>query len=319
METERELLLEQAQNWLVRLTSGSATTDDAREYKRWCAQSAAHADAMSEVSRVWEVARQAGKSFGAVRQPAARIAPLGIARPGRRAFMGGALAAGAAAWLLVRPPGNMWPSLSDIAADYHTGTGEQHEFILNEQIQVALNTQTAANILPVDGRSALEVKSGEAQVDVPEKASFVVHAGGGQVAAQSAARFNVRVDGRQVCVTCLSGKVEVSYGARVLVATAAQQITYGQGAAVSTAAADISKLNAWRKGMLVFDNTSLASVVDEINRYRPGKIILTNDDLGRRRVQAQVRMDQLADVVGLIQASYGAKVTMLPAGIVVLS
>lgn len=57
-ETRHEVLQAQAQEWLVRLTSGQATTNDARAYQRWCAQSAAHAAAMAEVSRIWSAAQQ---------------------------------------------------------------------------------------------------------------------------------------------------------------------------------------------------------------------------------------------------------------------
>ena len=76
---------------------------------------------------------------------------------------------------------------------------------------------------------------------------------------------------------------------------------------------------AWRKGQLVFRQTPLAEVVGEINRYRSGRIMLMNDALGRRLVEARVTLDRIDDLIVLIREAYGARVTTLPGGVVVLS
>jgi transmembrane sensor len=70
---------------------------------------------------------------------------------------------------------------------------------------------------------------------------------------------------------------------------------------------------------LVFNNATLATVVDEINRYRPGMLVLLNKELGQRRVQARFSLQQLAGVALLIRDAYGAKCTELPGGVVLLS
>ncbi|WP_432241014.1 FecR family protein [Herbaspirillum robiniae] len=314
VSAEQALLRDQAQDWLVRLTSGSATTEDAAAYRRWCAQSEAHAAAMADVSRLWEASRHAGKALASRHAQVRGRSPV---RAGRRAFIGGALAAGVSGWLVLRPPGNLWPALPEMTADYRTGTGEQRNLTLAVQVKVALNTQTAIDL--ADNRSGLEIKAGETQIDAPPGIAFKVRAGGGEVSSAAAARYNVRVDGGQVCVTCLAGTVDVAYRGKRLQAAAAEQIVYGGNDVVRSPAPDVGRLNAWRLGVLEFNDVPLAAMVEEINRYRPGKIIIANAELGRRRVQAQLRLNQLGDVVGLIQASYDAQATTLPAGIVVLS
>jgi ferric-dicitrate binding protein FerR (iron transport regulator) len=60
-------------------------------------------------------------------------------------------------------------------------------------------------------------------------------------------------------------------------------------------------------------------MIDEINRYRPGMLLLLNRELGQRRVQARFSLDQLAGVALLIRDAYGVKFTELPGGVVVLS
>ena len=83
-------------------------------------------------------------------------------RTGRRAFIGFAVAAGAS-WLAVRPPMQL---ARDIAADYHTGTGEQRSVALSSRVTVALNTQTRLDVLAASNAAhGVEVVAGEAEID----------------------------------------------------------------------------------------------------------------------------------------------------------
>ncbi|MFO7190259.1 MAG: FecR/PupR family sigma factor regulator [Pseudomonadota bacterium] len=49
---ERAALESQALAWIVRLTSGEATLEDAEAFRRWRGQSLAHARALAEMARV---------------------------------------------------------------------------------------------------------------------------------------------------------------------------------------------------------------------------------------------------------------------------
>jgi ferric-dicitrate binding protein FerR (iron transport regulator) len=50
--------------------------------------------------------------------------------------------------------------------------------------------------------------------------------------------------------------------------------------------------------VLVFHDAPLARVIDEINRYRPGVLVLLNPSLGRRKVQARFTLAQLPGWLG---------------------
>ena len=50
---ELPLLTREAITWLLRLTSGEATVEDADAFKRWHAQSPDHAAAWNEAVRLW--------------------------------------------------------------------------------------------------------------------------------------------------------------------------------------------------------------------------------------------------------------------------
>jgi transmembrane sensor len=71
--------------------------------------------------------------------------------------------------------------------------------------------------------------------------------------------------------------------------------------------------------LLIFRDRPLASVVDEVNRYRSGKIIITNDDLKRRLVNGTFQLDRLETFVAQVEQLFGAKVRSLPGGVVLLS
>lgn len=322
----RAALHKEAQHWLLRLTSGTATTYDARAFEHWCGQSRAHVEAFAETRRLWEnlgpaaqswMARENAKvvSDNVVRLP--RMQP----RMSRRAFLGAAIAA-SAALAVVHPPLQLWPSLSDMVADYRTATGEQREVDLGQGIVIQMNTQTAMNLRKVQGRLVgIDLLGGEIQVKASAAASGAVSvfAAGGRIDVAALAKCNVRCYDSQVQVTGLDGATTLQYKGRSAVLETAQQADYGNGQFSLVAPADIEITMAWRRRVLIFDGQPLAKVVEEINRYRPGKIILANDSLADRRVQARFSLNQLADVAALIQDAYGAKVTSLPGGIVILS
>jgi transmembrane sensor len=322
----RAALHKEAQRWLLRLTSGSATTLDARAFEHWCGQSRAHVEAFAETRRMWENLGPAAQSLlaGAAARPRsgdAVHAPRMQPRMSRRAFLGAAIAA-TVALAVVHPPLQLWPSLSDVVADYRTATGEQRDVDLGQGIVIHMNTQTALNLRKSQGRVVgIDLLGGEIQVKATAEAAqpVAIFAGGGTIDVDVEAKCNVRCYAAEVQVTGLDGSTTLQYKGRREVLKTAQQADYGHGQLGKVIPADIELTMAWRRRVLIFDGQPLSAVIEEINRYRPGKIILANDRLAERRVQARFSLNQLTDVAALIQNAYGAKVTSLPGGIVILS
>ncbi len=98
-----------------------------------------------------------------------------------------------------------------------------------------------------------------------------------------------------------------------------QQVSYSDAGLGSVESVDVDRATSWRSGLLVFQNRPLAEVIGEVNRYRPGRIIITNEDLGRRVVNGTFRGDQVDTFIAQIEQLFGAKVTRLPAGLLLLS
>lgn len=304
---------QQAAAWWARLRADDFTQADANALRAWCARSPAHARAWRELQQLWQALDPALSRAAAAPQRANVLAfPL---RPGRRAFLGGALAAGVAV-LALRPPLGAWPSLQEFAADYRTGTGEQRQVALSQQMSVQMNTQTRINVRAPE---AIELLGGEAEILASGARQPVsVLAGAGRMLAQSA-RFNVRHTDDAVCVTCLAGAVEVVWQQRRQTLDAGQQLVYDERGVQAATAAPKGEASAWRTGALSFVGKPLADVVDEINRYRPGRVVLRNAELGRRLVRMRFSIGQTDGALAMIRDLYGAQMTSLPGGIVLLS
>ena len=293
----------EARDWLVLLTSGRATVADARALREWCAQSAEHARAFEDAKALWHLLQPAAQGLQA---------PRGF---GRRAFLGGAIAA-SAAFLLVR--GTIPGGFEGLGADYITEVGQQRRVEPAQGVSLELNTQTRINQRAVsDGVQGFELVSGEVEVQTA-RLPLAMQAGGGWLRA-SQARFNLRNTDQQVCVTCLDGAVEVDVEGRSLRLEPGQQVTYDARRVGSVQSVDTAAVMNWRQQVLVFNGATLSEMIDEINRYRPGMLLLLNRELGQRRVQARFSLDQLAGVALLIRDAYGVKCTELPGGVVVLS
>lgn len=307
-----DAIRKEAQAWVVRLDSRRATTDDAQAFRRWCAQGREHARAFSQAREVWQGMRPAARRV----EHSLRETRASEVRPARRAFLGAALAA-SVGYLVVRPPLQLWPSLTELRADYRTGVGEQREVRIDGGLVVQMNTRTRINGMAADaGVAGLELLDGEAEFQAAVSALRVV-AGGGTISARRA-RFNVRQSGEEICVSCLAGQVDVRKGGVVAALEAGSQLVYGPGGLGAPRRSDAAAVSAWRQRLLVFNQAPLSEVVNEVNRYRPGRLILLSEAIGRSRVQASFAIDRLDDVVALVRDVYGLQVTQLPGGIVLL-
>jgi transmembrane sensor len=315
-------LEQEAHAWIRRLMSGEASAADAAALRRWCGRSPAHAAAFSEASQFWEAFGSAGESLRSDergsnehRHPAAAHALIG-----RRALLGGALAASAAGITIVRPPLGLWPSLSELRADFRTGAGEQRQIAVADGVSVEMNTRTSISIAAGDDSGAVELIAGEASFKTPDRRSqsFTVIAAGGTTSTISA-RFDVRVAGTSACITCLADEVQVEHRGRTVALKPRQQVTYGENGLGNEVMIDPAIVSAWQQGLMIFHMTPLIDVIEELNRYRPGHIVLLNSELGRSPVNGRFRVDQPDEALAQIERAFGVRRRILPGGLVLLT
>jgi transmembrane sensor len=321
-----EELQSEARRWIVLLRSGEASQGDIDTLALWRAKSPAHRRALAEAGAQWGALQFMAQKIAQQPHVVATI-PLAKSDAGgltRRAWLGGAMAAsvGGAGYLLVRPPLGLWPSLSELSADYRTDVGERRELALADSVSVEMNTRTSVDIAAISNRQ-IELISGEIAVTagaggISSQEPFVVMAGAGRTSAIRAT-FDLRREGESASVVCLDGELQVECERDTAALKAGQQVTYDARGLGNIVVSNTRLVEGWRRGLLVFDNQPLSQVVSEINRYRRGKIVLLNDDIGRLPLDATFRLDRIDEAVPKIVHLFGLKTRSLPGGIVLLS
>lgn len=321
---ELDPLRREAVAWVQRLLSEEATRSDLADFERWRGQSPAHGAAFDGASGVWKAFGPAGENLRRRGMASARLAasqprPL-ISRRAALGGLGGLAAASIAAVAMVDPPLALWPSLSELRADYRTATGEQRNVMVGIDVSVHMNTQTSIALRPADGTAEqLELIAGEASFTAGRSQTrLAVTAAGGRTVA-TVARFDVRRTGSDVCVSCLDGEIQVELGAQAATIRGGQQIRYDGLGLRPAISADPDLVTAWRRGILIFRSTPLVDVVEEVNRYRPGRIVVLSAALGRNPVSGRFPIDRIDNIISSVVQAFGAKVRSLPGGIVLLS
>jgi ferric-dicitrate binding protein FerR (iron transport regulator) len=311
-------LFDEALDWVIRLKTAAPTRAEVDASQRWREQSPAHEDAFNRAARLFRNAAIAVRELADERQRTGVTAP--VPRPfARRALLGGAIAA-TAAYAMARPPFGLWPSIQELSADYRTAKGEHRSVTVAPNVVLELNTQTSVALRSGPDQTRIELISGEALVAARLASSMplVMLAGHGRMTALRA-DFNARCIDGIVSVTCLEGAVTVDQDGQAVQLRGTEQVTYSFEGIQAAVPVDAVQVSSWRVGLLIVRDRPLASVVDEVNRYRAGKIIITNAELGRRLVNGTFQLGGLANFVTQVEQLFGARVTSLPGGVVLLS
>jgi transmembrane sensor len=315
-------LLDEALDWVVRLKTDEPTRAEVDALQRWREQSPAHDAAFKSAIKLFRMASVAARELADEQQAADPVVTVSQPPPGRltrRVMLGGAVAA-AAGYMIVRPPLGLWPSFEELSADYRTRKGEHRKVAVTPDVSLELNTQTSVVLRSTPDETRIELISGEASVAAKLSPSrpLVMLAGNGRISA-SQADFNARCLDGVVSVTCLDGVVTVEQSQSTVQLRKAEQATYSGAGLQQSVPVDAAQVTAWQSGLLIFRDRPLASVVEEVNRYRPGKIIITNAELKRRLVNGTFQLDKLGDFVDQVEQLFGARITSLPGGMVLLS
>lgn len=319
----------QAVEWAQRLASGEAAPDEIDAASRWRKQGPAHEAAFVEAERVW---REIGAARRVLHDPdidyATALDALGRRRKAvsRRFLLGGAAAATVVAtYGVANPPLGLWPSLSQLNADFRTAKGEQRNVNFAGDIAINLNTQTSLAIRPATAAAdRIELITGEAAFKSSARGArtLVVLAAGGR-ADTDAGRFDIRytMDGDRspVTVTCFDGCVRVEQGGATAELRSGQRIRYTVAGMSGIAMVDPIAESNWQRGIVEFRNTPIVEVVEEINRYRPGRILLMSSILAQKQINGRFRIGEMEEVLLQLQQAVDANIRYLPGGLVLLS
>lgn len=276
-------LSDQAIDWIVLLNSGNATEHDRRQAELWINRSPSHRKAYAEA----EALLRDMSGIAAAGQPSVPEAIVGKTSVHRRKY-GLAMLAAAVALAVILP----YSPLTDRwFSDYYTAVGEQKTVTLEDGSRVTLNTDTALSVdFSATGRR-LTLKRGEAvfKVAADRNRPFEVVTNVAVVKAlgtvfdilETPGATRILVEEHAVSV---KGRHAGDYppDARV---QAGQQAVYDPAHGLMPATPfDLSQNTAWQRGKLVFKNRPLVEVITELDRYVPGRIVITDSKLADLRV-----------------------------------
>lgn len=314
----RDAIDEAAQDWFLLMTSGAPTEEDHRRLRAWQAADPRHQAAYDELRALWADIDGLHDAFA---PPAA--APGQRRRGGfyfgRRHVFGAGLAAACVALVVATAP----DLATRLFADHVTGVGEQARIDLPDGSVAWLNTDTAISVDYAAGRRQISLLQGEAQFEVAKDAArpFAVTAREGRSTVLGTV-FSVRDDGRGAVVTVSEGTVEVASpiedggastsNAETAVLDLGEQVRYAQGAPPGAVrSVDPSRVTAWRDGFIAIREMPLADALIEIDRYRPGRIVLLADPEGLEPVTARLSIASVDSGLDALAATHGLTVMRL--------
>jgi transmembrane sensor len=218
-------------------------------------------------------------------------------------------------------PGMVGP-VAGMFADYATGIGERRTVSLPDGTLVHLNTASALSVNYSPTRREVHLDAGEALFEVAKNPArpFVVLAQNGQARAVGTV-YDVQLTDDTVRVGVREGIVAVStrQGATTPVnVTAGQRVSYNGAGQVSNIVADgLDTQTAWLRGKLIFNRQPLSLVINEIQRYRKGRIILANQHLADLKVSGVFDLNDLDDLLKSIDETTDAHVFSTPVATVI--
>ena len=286
-------LQDQAAEWIGRLRRPVLEPKDRQDFAAWIATNLEHRAAFDAVMATWD-------RLGVLRR--ANVASLGLAPATRSWWIRGwrpfALASLALGVLIL----GFWPQRPPLT-DMHTIAGELRTLTLDDGTVVEANTATVLAYRLDRSERFIQLTEGEAffQVAHDSVRPFRVRTRDGVVTATGTA-FSVeqRKDGSRLALT--EGTVEVAPDSAAaprlrITAPALLLFTANETRRVTGAAENAV---AWRNRQLIYDQVTLAELIDDLNRYMPTRVTVTNAQLAERRVSAVLHLgDQVATLNAL--------------------
>ena len=314
-EHDEDALFAQANAWFFRFRSGEMTEDEKAEFLVWHRRDEAHRRAWDEVLALMQSLKAPAQAAHAERAPAsAQLRAHRTARPRRLRIAAGALAACLATVAAVQGP----VFLARYGADHVTLTGERRVVTLTDGTRVEMNSDTALALDFQMGERRVEVRRGEAFFTIAQDSRpFVVQAGHTEIRDIGTA-FSVEYAGRSR-VTVEEGLVDVAQpGGQPVRAGAAQMIDFGGASVSGPMQADPGSDLAWRSGQIVFRQERLEDVVAQLNRYRPGRILILNPGIADLMVSGVFDADQPARATAALESVLGVQAREITPWIVLL-
>lgn len=226
--------------------------------------------------------------------------------------------AAAAIAVLVLAAGVILPKFRGQVID--TERGERREVVLNDGSMVLVDPETRMRVKYAKDSRRVFLEHGRALFRVAKNPArpFLVSADGTVVRAVGTA-FGVDQQSQGIVVTVVEGKVavlssepdpfgahaqeSVGRGAGPLFLTSDQQVTVPRSGPIETVrSVDSRRELAWAEGRLVFRNYTVATIIEEFNRYNRVQLEVTDPALAERTVSGVFNASDPESFISFLQS-----------------
>lgn len=292
-DAERERIAHEAADWLVKVIDNKMSSSERSAFEAWL-EDERHRETFANLQRLW----RGSSELPAIRARAPKPRRLTRRDLGKAAVV---LAAGGAGWSY----------LSDYPfAEHRTGTGERKTFNTPDGTQIDLAARSRLSINFTDSYRRITLYQGEAFFSVAKDGRpFSVEAGNGVTTALGTS-FGVRLRDPQARVIVVEHGIRVSLAGRAVNVDAGYEIEYGATLG-PVQQGDAGEELSWREGRLVFNGTPLSEVVQALNLWRPGRIVVLDSDLARRPVTFIADVNRLDSIDKEIERSMRVRAVQL--------
>ena len=331
----------EAAQWWVRIESGELSREEREQFVDWLRESAVHVAEMLRMAEVHGALErfhdwvriptddvQAATNvvaFASPAEPRERVVESTSAATVRRRWTVGLALAATVAVL------GVFLALFFSAQIIETGRAERRSVTLADGSVLQIDPESRLRIRLRKEQRDVSLERGRALFRVAKDPArpFVVHAGVTQVRAVGT-QFGVEQAREGIVVTVAEGKVAVlprdggtdrgntsggsvppagsstaaerGSNAEVLLTAGQQVIVPRRGPAAAVRAVDTDRELAWVAGRLVFDNESVADVLDEFNRYNVVQMHVASRELAQRSVSGVFDASEPESFIGFIQS-----------------
>lgn len=284
-ERQQESVRESAAAWHSRLHHDGESAQTARAFNSWLAESTEHRKAYEDIERSWETLRASTQSADIMalrHETALRLTRINAReiRPVKWLSTAAVMLLIVGGFILATRPAHA-PRTDGM---YATGTGQQLPIVLPDGSHVTLDTRSELHVAYSDHERSVQLIRGQALFEIAKDRTrpFVVTAADHRLEAVGTV-FDVHLNEQQVRVTMVEGTVRVERAVSTppptILITAGEQLISDDHQHDRVYEVNPRQVTSWLHGQVIFDNTSLATAVTELNRYSTVQIKLADPGL----------------------------------------
>jgi len=285
----REAIEEQAALWFAELCDPACSEKRRLACEHWQQQDPQHAQAFQKLQVLW----QASAALPLSAPP--RQKPRTISR---RALLGGFATASLAA------SGGFW--LWQQQGLLQTTSGQTLSLTLPDGSLLQLAAASAVRLYQDSTPLRLELQCGELFLQAQSRVQL--GAQGGRCTLEQGSSAALALEQGSAFFTLVSGVADFVLGGTQLRLESGQRIGWRGAQLLGMQQVDAQQVLAWREGRLVFFDTPLAAVLEQIERWQGGSLWLLSPKLAQRKVSLLFDLKRDESALDLLQSALPIRV-----------